>query len=210
MYEHAAETFVAEQLNFPGSYVVTRQVDARARTINVLLVGRFVDTTRLRPAQQQLARYDLQPTRLIVRQGLQAYDSLDANTLRQNLLEDVRARQSQTQSQYAAELARLQQLVTATQTGLPAAADLLREVQVEYPAVRRLALSQLARPAQPLDSLPADTVLVVSLDVRPLLAAAEQQRLARWLRIRTKRQRLELLLEPILAPPPVRGRPGSN
>ncbi|MFD2787406.1 DUF389 domain-containing protein [Hymenobacter rubripertinctus] len=210
VYEHAAETFVAEQLNFPGSYVVTRQVNALERTINVLLVGRFVDTARLRTAQQQLARYELQPTRLTIRQGLQAYDSLDANALRQNLLEDVRARQSQTQSQYAAELARLQQLVTASQTSLPAAADLLREVQVEHPAVRRLALSQLARPAQPTDSLPADTVLVVSLDVRPLPAAAEQQQLARWLRVRTKQQRLQLLIEPLPRGPGPKGRAGSN
>ncbi|MBT9394155.1 DUF389 domain-containing protein [Hymenobacter sp. NST-14] len=212
VYEHAAETFVAEQLNFPGSYVVTRQVDSRERTINVLLVGRPVDTLRLRQARQRLARYDLAPTTLTVRQGLQAYDSLDANALRQNLLADVRARQSQTQSQYAAELARLQQLVTASHTDLPAAADLLGEVQVEHPAVRRLALGELVRPARPTDSLPPDTVLVVSLEVRPRLASAEQQQLSRWLRLRTKRPRLELLVEaapaaavptaPALAAPP--------
>ena len=42
------------------------------------------------------------------------------------------------------------------------------------------------------------------------LAAAEQQRLARWLRIRTNRPQLELLLEPVLAPSAVRESPGSN
>ena len=36
--------------------------------------------------------------------------------LRQSLLEDVRARQSQTQSRYEVELARLQQLVKAART----------------------------------------------------------------------------------------------
>ena len=54
-------TFVAKQLNFPGTYVVTRQIDARERTINVLLVGRPVDTLRLGTARRRLVRYRLQP-----------------------------------------------------------------------------------------------------------------------------------------------------
>ncbi|WBA43238.1 DUF389 domain-containing protein [Hymenobacter canadensis] len=199
VYAHAAEDFVAKELNFAGTYVVTRQIDPRQRTINVLLVGRPVDTVRLGAARRELARYRLGGTALVVRQGLQAYDSFDAQSLRQSLLEDVRARQSQAQSRYEVELNRLQQLVVAARTALPAPEALLREVQVEHPAIRRLTLTALPRPAIPRDSLPADTVLVVSAETRDSVPPAERARLAQWLRVRTNRPQVQLLLAPVAA-----------
>ncbi|QJX48748.1 TIGR00341 family protein [Hymenobacter taeanensis] len=200
VYEHAAEDFVKEQLDFPGTYVVTRQIDARRRRINVLLVGPTVDSARLRAASKELAKYRLMPTTLTVRQGLQAYDSLDAQTLRQNLLEDVRARQNQSELRSEAEIAHLQQLVASAKTALPTPEAMLREVQVEHPAVRRLALGQLMRPALLRDSLPADTVLVVSVESRGPVPVPERERLVQWLRARTNRKQVELL---VLPPPTI-------
>ncbi|MCA8830451.1 DUF389 domain-containing protein [Hymenobacter pini] len=197
VYEHQAQQFVEEQLSFPGAYVATRQIDARQRRINLLLVGRPVDTARLGQVRRQLGRYRLAPTTLVVRQGLQAYDSLDAEAFRRSLLNDVRARQTPQPAPAAAEVARLQQLAATAGVGLPAASTLLREVQVEHPAVRRLALTRLPRPALA-DSLPADTVLVVSLDVRDSLLRLERQRVGEWLRVRTNQPRVQLLVQPVL------------
>jgi hypothetical protein len=79
--------------------------------------------------------------------------------------------------------------------GLPPAATLLREVQAEHPSVRQLGLSRLVRATS--DSLRADTTVVVALSVRQALPAAEQQRLAAWLRVRTGAQRqVQLLVSP--------------
>ncbi|WP_167855683.1 TIGR00341 family protein [Hymenobacter fodinae] len=201
VYEHAAEDFVKEQLDFPGTYVVTRQINARSRSINVLLVGPTIDSARLRAATRQLAKYRLVPTKLTIRQGLQAYDSLDAQALRQNLLEDVRARQNQSQLRSEAEMAHLQQLVATAKNALPTPNALLREVQVEHPVVRRLGLAQLARPAVPRDSLPADTMLVVSVEASTLLPIPERERLVQWLQARTNHNQVELL---VLPPPAIR------
>ncbi|WP_245326380.1 DUF389 domain-containing protein [Hymenobacter wooponensis] len=196
VYEHAAEDFVKEQLDFPGTYVITRQINARSRSINVLLMGPTVDSARLAAAHRQLAKYRLVPTTLTVRQGLQAYDSLDAQALRQNLLEDVRARQNQSQLQSEAEIANLQQLVATAKTALPTPEAMLREVQVEHPGVRRLALAQLVRPAVQPDSLPADTVLVVSVEARTPVPDPERERIVKWLQARTNRSQIELLVLP--------------
>ena len=59
---------------------------------------------------------------------------------------------------------------------MPSATALLREVQVEHPAVRQLGLSRLVRPAT--DSLRADTTVLVAVRTRRPLPTAEQRRLA--------------------------------
>ncbi|GAA4024860.1 TIGR00341 family protein [Hymenobacter glaciei] len=197
VFAHNAQQFVDEQLNLPGTFVVTRRIEADARTINVLLTGEPLTRAQLRQARSQLARYRIPKAQLKVRQGLAQLDSADAQSMRNTLLEDVRSRNEQTMAGYDARLAQLQRVLTQGNnpalTGLPAAPALLREVQVEHPAVRQLGLSGVVRPAA--DSLRADTTVVVSVRTAKPLPAAEQQRLQRWLTLRAGgKQAVQLLL----------------
>ncbi|MBC6991898.1 MULTISPECIES: DUF389 domain-containing protein [Hymenobacter] len=186
VFSHNAQRFVDEQLNLPGTYVVTRRIAADTRSINVLLAGKRLSSDQLQTARLALRRYRLPSAQLTVRQGLAKLDSADAQTMRNSLLEDLRSRNEQTLAGYEARLAQLQQVLTQTDasavTGLPAAPALLREVQVEHPAVRQLGLSRLVQPAT--DSLHADTTVVVAVGVKRPLPTAEQQRLRQWLTLR--------------------------
>ncbi|MBD2766803.1 DUF389 domain-containing protein [Hymenobacter sp. BT664] len=197
VFAHNAQRFVDEQLNLPGTFVVTRRIATDTRTINVLLTGEPLTRAQLNRARNNLARYRLPNAQLTVRQGLAQLDSADAQTMRNSLLEDVRSRNEQTLAGYDARLAQLQQMLTHPDhpalTGLPAAPALLRELQVEHPAVRQLGLSRVVRPAA--DSLRADTTIIVSVRTARPLPVAEQQRLRRWLSLRAGgKQAVQLLL----------------
>ncbi|GAA3968943.1 DUF389 domain-containing protein [Hymenobacter antarcticus] len=198
-FTHNAQRFVEEQLNLPGTFVVTSRILPRPRTLNVLLAGQRLTPTQLQKARTQLPRYRLAGAVLTVRQGLARLDSADTQALRSSVLEDVRSRQEQTLVGYETRMAQLQQLLAhpdSATAGLPGTAALLREVQVEHPAVRQLGLSRLVRPAT--DSLRADTTLLVAVRTRRPLPAAEQQRLTTWLRLRAGgRLPLQLLVTPI-------------
>ncbi|OGX90383.1 DUF389 domain-containing protein [Hymenobacter coccineus] len=196
-FTHNAQRFIDEQLNLPGTYVVTSRIGATAHTVNVLLAGQQLTPTQLRTARAKLSKYRLGNAQLTVRQGLARVDSADAQALRASVLEDVRSRNEQTLVSYEGRLVQLQQQLahadSVAKPGLPLAATLLREVQAEHPAVQQLGLSRLLRPAT--DSLRSDTTVVVALRVRQALPTAEQQRLATWLRVRTgARQPVQLLI----------------
>ncbi len=203
-FTHNAQRFVDEQLNLPGTFVVTSRIQPHPHTINVLLAGQHLTAAQLRKARAQLPRYRLAGAILTVRQGLARLDSADTQALRSSVLEDVRSRQEQTLVGYEGRLAQLQQLLAHSDSiteGLPGAAALLREVQIEHPAVRQLGLSRLVRPAS--DSLRADTTVLVSVRTRRPLPAAEQQRLAAWLSLRAgSRQAVRLLVDSQKAPTP--------
>ena len=207
-FAHNAQRFVEEQLNLPGTFVVTSRILPRPRTLNVLLAGQRLTDAQLQKARTQLPRYRLAGAVLTVRQGLARLDSADTQALRSSVLEDVRSRQEQTLLGYETRMAQLQQVLAhpdSVTAGLPGAAALLREVQVEHPAVRQLGLSRLVRPAT--DSLRADTTVLVAVRTRRPLPAAEQQRLAAWLRLRAGgRQTLRLLVESQSGATPVRVR----
>ncbi|OGX81866.1 hypothetical protein BEN47_18950 [Hymenobacter lapidarius] len=199
VFVHSAQQFIDEQLNLPGSYVVTRRIEAEKNTINVLLAGQRLTRAQLRKARATLPRYRLLESKLVVRQGLAQLDSADAQTMRISLLEDVRSRNEQTLASYDARLAQLQQMLAQYDspdlTGLPAAPALLSEVQAEHPTVRQLGLSRLVQPAA--DSLRADTTVIVAVRTVGKLPADEQLRLRRWLQVRAgKRRVVQLLVQP--------------
>ncbi len=197
-FTHNAHRFVDEQLNLPGTYVVTSRILPKERKLNVLLAGLQLTPAQLHKARTQMPRYRLERSVLTVRQGMARLDSADTQALRSSVLEDVRSRQEQTLMGYESRMAQLQKLLTQNDggaTGLPSAAALLREVQVEHATVRQLGLSRLVRPAT--DSLRADTTLLVAIRTRRPMPAAEQQRLATWLHLRAgARQPVRLLMEP--------------
>ena len=198
VFAHNAQQFVDEQLNLPGTFVVTRRIEADQRTINVLLTGETLTRAQLRTAQSKLSRYRLLDAKLTVRQGLAQLDSADAQTMRNSVLEDVRSRNEQTLAGYDVRLAQLQQVLTQAGkpalTGLPAVPALLREVQIEHPTVRQLGVSRLVRPAA--DSLRADTTVVVSVRTTRPLPTAEQKRLRQWLSLRAGgKHAVQLLIE---------------
>ena len=203
-FTHNAQRFVEEQLNLPGTFVVTSRILPRPRSLNVLLAGQPLTPAQLLKARAQLPRYRLVGAVLTVRQGLARLDSADTRALRSSVLEDVRSHQQQTLVAYETRLAQLQLLLARSDTAtasLPNAAALLREVQVEHPAVRQLGLSRLVRPAA--DSLRADTTVLVAVRTRRPLPAAEERRLAAWLRLRAGgRQAVRLLVEPQNEPAP--------
>ena len=210
-FTHNAQRFVEEQLNLPGTFVVTSRIAAKPRTLNVLLAGQRLTPAQLLKARDQLPRYRLAGAAHTVRQGLTRLDSVDTQALRSGVLADVRSYQEHALGGYESRMAQLQQLLAhpdSATAGLPGAAALLREVQAEHPAVRQLGLSRLVRPAT--DSLRADSTLLVAVRTRRPLPAAEQQRLAAWLRLRAGgHQPVRLLVEAQAeaAPVPTRGRP---
>lgn len=69
-FTHNAQRFVDEQLNLPGTFVVTSRIIPPQRSINVLLAGQPLSRTQLRNARARLARYRLARVALTVRQGL--------------------------------------------------------------------------------------------------------------------------------------------
>lgn len=198
-FMHNAQRFIDEQLNLPGTYVVTSRIVPGDRTINVLLAGQRLSRAQLQAARARLPDYHLPKGLLTVRQGLTRLDTADAQALRTSMLEDLRSRNERTLVSYEGRLAQLQQLLLHSDSSaaprLPPPATLLQEVQAEHPSVRQLGLSYLVQPAT--DSLRADTTIVVNLRLRRPLPPAESQRLTAWLRVRAGgRHPVQLLATP--------------
>ncbi|GAB2862679.1 DUF389 domain-containing protein [Hymenobacter ruber] len=184
-FNHNAQQFIEQELiRLPGTYVLTRHIRPEERSLNLLLAGKYLDRAAVAALTRKLPQYGLRRAILTIRQGMTQLDSATAQALRTNVLEDMRNRDQQAYTEYEARFAQLQQQMANQQTApaLPAATQVLREAQINFPQVRQLGLSQLVRPAT--DSLRADTAVVVAVRYQQVLKPAEQQRFNKWLQAR--------------------------
>ncbi|MBR2301342.1 MAG: TIGR00341 family protein, partial [Bacteroidaceae bacterium] len=69
LYEENASDFVVSELNFPGTQLVSKQIEPRQRTIIAIIAGKYIPQQFIEQAKEKLPQYHLAGTRLLVMQG---------------------------------------------------------------------------------------------------------------------------------------------
>ena len=200
-----AQSFIDKEFLFDNTEVLNRRVlyegdNVPRPQIQVTLFGDVLEAEVIDNLRSKLHEYRLDSVDLIIRQsgGVQD-DGLDLQTVRemtaqsrQEILEELYARNQQTLQDKDARIALLENELLQAKTNITID-DLAREGRAIEPALQSISLSTsvVARP----DSLAKDTIALalVSFDRPP--RTAQIDRLQTWLEARTKRERVKVVVE---------------
>lgn len=180
----------------PNSHVLMHEVDAGARTLRLIVVGRADEAQLREQVQRRLLRDGQADVTVLVRDA--GDDSLNVEKLRRELQEGVNKTLVEQVKSMDAQLKTLQQDVVqakALAEQPPARAvdalALLQEVQAQQPLVCALTLAQ----GEHADSM-RDTrqpTHVVVLDVAHNLSTHDKDSLSRWLGVRLEKTEVQLI-----------------
>jgi hypothetical protein len=184
IFEQNAKTFVQKEFQFAYTQVVNRtyKFDVKHPSIELLLIGRELSATTIDSLQKRLPLYQLDSTRLMIRQGLDAKQEIDLAQIKASILEDVFSEQKAVDT--------VQKTVNKLQMPLP---DLKAELKSLYPGMKEFTLSQTVM--QSLDSLRIDTVTLFVARFSRSFPAREKTKLRNWLKERVKTDSLKLVVE---------------
>ncbi|MEG1129008.1 MAG: DUF389 domain-containing protein [Comamonas sp.] len=177
----------------PNSHVLMHEVDAGARTLRLIVVGR-TDEAQLREQVKRRMLNDGQAdVTVLVRDA--GDDSLNVEKLRRELEEGVNKTLVEQVKSMDAQLKSLQQDVAQAKEK-PAvkpvdALALLQEVQAQQPLVCALTLAQGERSDNASDAAQPSTVVV--LDVANNLNTHDRDSLNRWLGVRLEKTEVQLI-----------------
>ncbi len=189
LFESAADRYVTQVFDFRNTRVLEcNKRYGRGDTpsqIELLLVGEALPDAVVENARAQLDHFGLERAELVVRQASRG-DRIDVESLQQSyreLLDEKNRR-----------IARMEeQLRRRSVTEVGDADDIAREVATLMPAVGAVSLTKGVTVAS--DGAVRDTVLVCV--VSPSGAdSIDRPTLERWLRIRTRVERVKLFVEP--------------
>ena len=184
----------------PNSRVLMHEVDARARTLRLIVVGRTDEAQLLEQVQRRMRSDGQSDVTVLVRDA--GDDALNVEKLRSELQEGVNKTLVEQVKSMDAQLKALQQEAAQTKAQTLAlaakptakAADaqaLLQEVQAQQPLVCALTLADGQRAADASNAPQPSSVVV--LDVAQTLPARDKDSLRRWLGVRLDKADVQLI-----------------
>jgi membrane protein len=188
--ENHVKQFVKHELNQSGTRILSEQADRETKTLNVVALGAALPNDMIEAARQRLADYQLADYQLNVIQGAQS----DSLLLARNNAGTQQSLSGQDQQHLALQTERVAQLEreTADYRRLDALArEIGGEVKAVCPKVESIGLSKITE--TPVDSGAVRSYVLAVANSRTPLPAADRDRLAQWLKVRTQADSLRLV-----------------
>ena len=190
VFENHVKQFVKQELNQPGTRILSEQADRETKTLDVVALGAALPNDMIEAARQRLADYQLADYQLNVIQGAQS----DSLLLARNNAGTQQSLSGQDQQHLVLQTERVAQLEreTADYRRLDALArEIAGEVKAVCPKVESIGLSKITE--TPVDSGAVRSYVLAVANSRTPLPATDRDRLAQWLKVRTKADSLRLV-----------------
>ena len=190
VFENHVKQFVKQELNHPGTRILSEQADRETKTLDVVALGAALPNEMIEAARQRLADYQLADYQLNVIQGAQS----DSLLLARNNAGTQQSLSGQDQQHLVLQTERVAQLEreTADYRRLDALArEIAGEVKAVCPKVESIGLSKITE--TPVDSGAVRSYVLAVANSRTPLPAADRDRLAQWLKVRTQADSLRLV-----------------
>ncbi len=193
-FASAANSFIHEQLSFEDTQVLDRKIhrDADGREIRVVLIGREVPEASIAIARGKMKDYKLNNTRLTVLQGMNN-EAVDISSIRAMVMEDFYKNSEERLLRQSRQITSLEQSLERYKTFDELGRAIVPELRVLYPSVKSVSISHAIELA--VDSARADTVTLAVLRFGRKPDVREKEKMAEWIKARTKAKRLRLITE---------------
>ena len=186
-------SFVKKELAQTGTQIISQEIDRDSMVLNIVAVGKEIDTAKLNEATKRLAFYDLEDYRLNLIQGAKS-DSLLQLTHQLQQANTSKALDQQRTAELMNRNSALQQQLETYTRYAALSKQVRREAVNVFPQIKRVALSRV-------DEWPTDSTKVhyvaayILLQKGKRIAPDERQRLRSWLQTRIQADSLVLLVE---------------
>jgi uncharacterized hydrophobic protein (TIGR00271 family) len=179
LFENAAEKFVKEQFKYKNTQVVSKNYKYAGdqQQIDVLLIGYELPMKTIDSIKGNLKAYNLDNTKLVIRQGLNAKQEIDFSQIKASIMKDVFAENTNKKAEETRE------------NEFP---NIILELKSLYPTI----ISYSATKAVQYNSATKDdTLTMIVTDFSKPLKTADRSKLETWLKHRLNVDTLKLIIE---------------
>src|SRR5436190_22616917 len=183
IFEGNAKRFVQNEFQFHRTQVVNKNflMQGSKKTIELLLVGQALSPEIVDSLKGRMEFYDLDSTRLVIRQGLDAKQEIDIAQIKASIVEDI----------FKQETDSLPITINKLERPIP---DISKEMKVLYPDVKQYTITNTILFNQ--DSTRKDTLTLLTVKTKRPLTSSEKQRLTGWIMQRAETDSVKLINEP--------------
>ena len=192
-YQSAANHFIAEELQFPDSQILSREISYDKREIKVVFVGKEVSKDQIAAAQHRLADYNLAKTNLVVFQGMGDGSAVDISNIKSMVMEDFYRNSEKRLKEQDEKINTLHKQLADFSGSDWMGKQLGQELKVLFPEIKTLSVSKSLRLS--VDSSRIDTLTYAIIDCQRMPDAKSRDKIVKWLKAKTGDAHLQLIVE---------------
>lgn len=192
VFEQRANHFVKEELNFPGTQVVSKNITSTGKkSIQVAFIGQSVTQKELDNARMKMEKYNLGDAELEISQG--GAENADITTLKAMVLEDFYKNNERALKEKEVQVAFLNEELESYEKLIRKSYEIAPEMKALFPMVKSLSFSKGIDYHLAEQSKDTTTFAIVTFEKLP--DENSRKRLEEWLKARTKAANFKLLIE---------------
>lgn len=192
-YQTSASHFITEELQFPDSQILSREISYDKREIKVVLVGKEVSKEQIAAAQHRLPDYNLAKTNLVVFQGMGDGNAVDISNIKSMVMEDFYRNSEKRLKEQEAAIDTLHKQLADFSGSDWLGKQLGQELKVLFPEIKTLSVSKSLRLS--VDSARIDTLTYAIIDCQRMPDQKSKEKIIKWLRAKTGDTHLKLIVE---------------
>lgn len=192
-YQTSASHFIAEELQFPDSQILSREISYDKREIKVVLVGKEVSKEQIAAAQHRLPDYNLAKTNLVIFQGMGDGNAVDISNIKSMVMEDFYRNSEKRLKEQEAAIDTLHKQLADFSGSDWLGKQLGQELKVLFPEIKTLSVSKSLRLS--VDSARVDTLTYAIIDCQRMPDQKSKEKIIKWLRAKTGDTHLKLIVE---------------
>jgi len=192
-YQSAANHFITEELQFPDSQILSREISYDRHEIKVVFVGKEVSKEQIAAAQQRLADYNLTKTKLVVFQGMGDGSAVDISNIKSMVMEDFYRNSEKRLKEQDEKINTLHKQLADFSGSDWMGKQLGQELKVLFPEIKTLSVSKSLRLS--VDSSRIDTLTYAIIDCQRMPDAKSRDKIVKWLKAKTGDAHLQLIVE---------------
>lgn len=191
-YQTSANRFITQELQFPDSQILSRDISYDKHEIRVVLVGKEIPDAQIAEARNKLDEYNLNKTKLVVFQGIGNNSPVDISNIKSMVMEDFYHDSEKQLTRQRAELDSLRKALDAF-SGSQVDMKMGREMKVLFPMVKTLSISKSLQ--MTIDSVRMDTVTFAIVGCSHAPSKSDKEKMGNWLKARTGADKVHLIVE---------------
>lgn len=192
IYETNATRFIADEIKYPNSFIVSKYV--QQDSISVTLIGKEIPEDFIGLLHEKMAHYGLEHTKLHIVQGFgKEQENGKRDELNNLVLQDFYKHNQTKILTQAEEINRLQSKLNAYAGYDSLCMQMAPEIRILFPAIEKIALSRLLQ--KDIYSNRADTLTVAIVSYRQPTNSHSSEQLRAWLAARIGTDKLRVIAE---------------
>ena len=192
LYQTSANRFITQELQFPDSQILNRDISYDKHEIRVVLVGKEIPESQIAEARSRMGEYNLDETKLVVFQGVGNSSAVDISNIKSMVMEDFYHNSERQLTVQKAELDSLRQALNDF-SGSQVNMRMGQEMKVLFPMVKTISISKSLQ--LEVDSVRMDTVTFAIIGCTHEPSKQEKDKMFNWLKARTGTSKVHLIVE---------------